>query len=462
MSPLSSPSTISKSSGNENILKIPEKAGCFPYTRTVGRVTGQRKPEKTGLNAKRAQGEVWVCSCCSFSNSPSQMEKRCAMCGVIHDDIRCASSLSTTESHSFSTISASSPFSPRSSKPKKGVGDVGRKIFQNHHNMGSRNDCFQKNLEVKLSGGADGHVYSHGVENRVCFPSFPSRIDRDDSPKMLGLKRFDEKFIIHPPSQEILVQKSYGRWDNLPPRTEEFAHRGRDDCEPLQSFKGELFGTETPSSVKGGSSSIKTRVKGALSDKALTMSFASWNHNDCKAWTCVFCTFENDNVLHLTCAVCGTNRDYPGTQRDQVSTLNDSLDDMSFETDALLIPRELMQERINELVQIQREMMQEYEREAAAIEPKTSEVKMQLEKTLRQLSCNHTLRVDSYKLNRDDAVNVVKSQSHCHQNIREVEDLFTAHGKRESNADSFTSELDESIGLTQQQENLDEWGTDLK
>lgn len=102
-------------------------------------------------------------------------------------------------------------------------------------------------------------------------------------------------------------------------------------------------------------------------------NFMTWSEREKKSsWTCSACTFENENALHLMCAVCGTQRERGSSEHlDESSFSNNALSLESSAQETVVKTRSqaieeewfeaLQQERVDELVQLQRELLEEYQ-----------------------------------------------------------------------------------------------------
>lgn len=118
----------------------------------------------------------------------------------------------------------------------------------------------------------------------------------------------------------------------------------------------------------------------------MTMSCGSWDMNENGAWACSSCTFFNEDPLHLACAVCGANKDSQactdGLQSSEEQ--NDSVgyvisqDSIEFAQEKVLKAKRqvslnleqkaIERKRLNELVDIQFEVMDEINQENVELE----------------------------------------------------------------------------------------------
>lgn len=111
-----------------------------------------------------------------------------------------------------------------------------------------------------------------------------------------------------------------------------------------------------------------------LSEKDFQMSFANWSISDNGAWTCIACTYVNTNVLHLTCEVCGQDRPSKNSGAQSQKAMQEMFE-TSFRTgqqDFLRRQQEkideveqrvLSNERVEEIMGMQSEMIQEFKDE---------------------------------------------------------------------------------------------------
>ena len=109
-----------------------------------------------------------------------------------------------------------------------------------------------------------------------------------------------------------------------------------------------------------------------LSDKDFMMSFANWSVSDQGAWACVACTYLNTNPLHLTCEVCGQKRPNSKNAANEcqkamqdafetsIRTGQDDFMKRQQEKIEEVEERVLAAERVDEIMEIQEELMDEF------------------------------------------------------------------------------------------------------
>jgi rubrerythrin len=105
------------------------------------------------------------------------------------------------------------------------------------------------------------------------------------------------------------------------------------------------------------------------------------------AWVCSACTFVNENALHLSCSICGTQRDKARRETSISSTsytpyftaqevpgeLHEDFQQEAIRSRSEQIEgewfAELQQKRMKELIQLQLELFEEYGRDGSEAEP---------------------------------------------------------------------------------------------
>jgi hypothetical protein len=139
-----------------------------------------------------------------------------------------------------------------------------------------------------------------------------------------------------------------------------------------------------PSTTRIAKGQVDSKV-----EKELMMSYANWSLCDQGGWTCLSCTFLNQNSLHLTCEVCQQVRPpkessaQPFSQRSFQEFMNESLAKLGQE-DYLQKQRErilqleeraLEEERMKEIAEIQRELFAKIAEEREKVFNTTQEAK---------------------------------------------------------------------------------------
>jgi len=187
------------------------------------------------------------------------------------------------------------------------------------------------------------------------------------------------------------------------------------------------------------------RLKGSenedLTSNEINMSFAKWSLADNAEWTCKACTFLNDNPRHLKCAACGTTRETSSSaQASSSAILNEQLQDIdeeeyyendrhgqseqtvSNETD---YEANIIEERLQEHVAMQQEMLDEIQREREENDRKMKELREYQQRILDKL--------EREKVERDNTSTSSCPTEQEHQDTKKAQDEPTIISISQSN-----------------------------
>ena len=162
----------------------------------------------------------------------------------------------------------------------------------------------------------------------------------------------------------------------------------------------QMKGTRTKASGSEGG--------GGLTSNEINMSFANWSIADNASWTCSLCTYLNDNPRHLTCAACGTTRnegkasstsegdiiaDEPRNAHTAATSVNEggkeSLAEITEEGTQGEAQDEyeaaLLEERLQEHIAMQQEMLDEIQREREENDRKMEELRAYQQRILEKV-----------------------------------------------------------------------------
>lgn len=180
-----------------------------------------------------------------------------------------------------------------------------------------------------------------------------------------------------------------------------------------------------------------------LTSNEVNMSFAKWSLADNAEWTCKACTFLNDNPRHLKCAACGTTRESSSSttaaQASSSAILNEQLQDIDEEEyyandrhgqSEQTVPNEtnyeadIIEERLQEHIAMQQEMLDEIQREREENDRKMKELRGYQQRILDKL--------EKEKVERDKM-----STSNCpaQQDTKKVQDEPTKISISQSNGE---------------------------
>lgn len=186
-----------------------------------------------------------------------------------------------------------------------------------------------------------------------------------------------------------------------------------------------------------------------------TMSFARWNDCDTSSWVCKACTYVNEDMLHLSCAVCFTKRDVKEDHMQRHcsggdSTLETSASTLSFADEGDDELDAIERERLDELIQMQFDLMEDYQTGEAQRNPAQ----------LSELSERMSSIVQLHNQEKEDQTEMMNLQMQRKSNIEEEEGqgaLSSVWGDRRMAFSSQRPVSSRALEWMGQQRMLDEW-----
>ena len=193
----------------------------------------------------------------------------------------------------------------------------------------------------------------------------PSRRGRDLEGSLHDVPETSESVAYAPPSQHLHESFDFCGDDSWT-RGNQSTRRGKS----LEGSFSVLNLLREDIDEQGSPDARKPAAK--LCDKDFMMSFANWSVSDQGVWTCVACTYLNTNPLHLTCEICGQKRPNGKDAANEcqkamqaafetsIRTGQDDFIKRQQEKIEEVEERVLAAERVDEILEIQQELMEEF------------------------------------------------------------------------------------------------------